>query len=977
MNKMNELEVAAELYNAKVICITESHATKEISDAEIKLNNFKIFRQDRINGKACGGSCIFVHNSIEAEYIENFDAPDSIGISIKVNNQCLKIICIYRSQNLTATERQELLNCINTLKCEPSEELHIYGDFNLPNVQWDIGRVDCPTNSRNPFFVIQRDFLDALTEKGLTPLVKDGTITRRRVVNDVLQESLLDQVLVSNPNTVENVETLSPLGKSDHIPILVTYKTKNNVQYMKTEKEMWSKFLPKHIIELGSTINWEFSSDELSSNQKWDELSSKLSQISGKVPKSKIKCSKNGEIVGKKPWDCSSLKRKRKEKDSLWRNFDSNPTSENLNIASQKQSQYEKHETKIILAHETKIVKCIKTNPKVFFRYLNSKRKIKESVSKLKNSDNKFAESPKDTANLLAEFFSSTFVNEPYGPLEEDCYKSSNNLIPDLEISNHQVKKLLQQVDPSKASGPDVHPKLLRTLSENDEFVNSVTELFKTCYVTGKIPVAWKTANVVALHKKGSKTAACNYRPISLTSVICKLYEKIVREHIFKHVRAAISKKQHGFMPNRSCFSNLLETLDIIFDMVANGDPVDIFYLDFQKAFDTVPHYRLFIKLSSFGIHGKMLNTIRDFLSERTFRVLVGDSASESFNVTSGVPQGSVLGPLLFLLYINDLPDCIRNAVGLFADDLKMIAKSRTKEINQIDINNLILWQNKWLLKFNTKDNKCKVMHIGKDNPCNKYYMGDVLLPDVESEKDLGVLFSKKLDWNEHISACIKKANSMVAWVTRSLISRDSEVMLQIYKSMIRPHIEYCVQLWSPLPNHGNWGLIFALEDIQRKYTRLIDGIGLLPYKARLSKLGLTTLLERRARGDLIETFKIINGISDYGQGLFKLSRSGAKLISRPGDEHKLKHTSFPRRVINFWNKLPVFVKLSKSVDNFKNNLSKFKRDNIHTKGHFWELSDDIFNRIHDENRSNFVKFVQDNPNFARKRKINTRVTMA
>ena len=108
------------------------------------------------------------------------------------------------------------------------------------------------------------------------------------------------------------------------------------------------------------------------------------------------------------------------------------------------------------------------------------------------------------------------------------------------------------------------------------------------------------------------------------------------------------------------------------------------------------------------------------------------------------------------------MPDCIRNAVGLFADDLKMIAKSRTKEINQIDINNLILWQNKWLLKFNTKDNKCKVMHIGKDNPCNKYYMGDVLLPDVESEKDLGVLFSKKLDWNEHISACIKKANSMV-----------------------------------------------------------------------------------------------------------------------------------------------------------------------------------------------------------------------
>ena len=131
----------------------------------------------------------------------------------------------------------------------------------------------------------------------------------------------------------------------------------------------------------------------------------------------------------------------------------------------------------------------------------------------------------------------------------------------------------------------------------------------------------------------------------------------------------------------------------------------------------------------------------------------------------------------------------------------------------------------------------------------------------------------------------------MIAWVTRTFVSRDVEVMLKIYKSMIRPHMEYCVQLWSPLPAHGNWGLILAIEDIQRKFTRLIDNIGLLPYKTRLEKLGLTTLLERRARGDLIETFKIVNGISKYGENLFRFSRSGEKLVSRPGDEHRIKHS--------------------------------------------------------------------------------------
>ena len=192
---------------------------------------------------------------------------------------------------------------------------------------------------------------------------------------------------------------------------------------------------------------------------------------------------------------------------------------------------------------------------------------------------------------------------------------------------------------------------------------------------------------------------------------------------------------------------------------------------------------------------------------------------------------------------------------------------------------------------------------------------------------------------------------------------------------MIRPHIEYCVQLWSPLPSHGNWGVILALENIQRKFTRMIDNIGLLPYKVRLEKLGITTLIERRSRGDLIETFKILNGFSDYGSDLFQVSRSGLNIISKPGDQHKSRHAFFSRRIINYWNKLPVYVKVSKSVDNFKNNLSKFKRLNFHQNGQFWELSNEIFNRI-DSNRTDYVSFVKNNPDFARVRKINTLVTM-
>ena len=870
-----------------------------------------------------------------------------------------------------------MLQNIKILKCKSDEEIQIYGDFNLPSVNWDSGIVNCPDNTVNPFYTIQQDFLSTLSEKGLTHLIRDGTVTRRRVVGDVLQESLLDQVLVSNPHTVENVDTLSPLGRSDHIPILVTLKTKNDITYLKTEKVMWSKFSEERIAQLGNTTNWGFSSEELSSNEMWSELSSKLSQITEKVPKTKLKCYKNGEIITKAPWDCTSLKRKRTQKDTSWRDFDSNPTSQNLNIALQRNKDYEEHEAKKILQHENKIVGCIKTNPKFFYRYMHSKRKIKATVSRLKEQSGKLTESAKDTANLLASFFSSTFVKEPHGPLQQDFYKTCENLIADIDISVSDVKKLLQKLNPSKSPGPDnINPKLLVSLAENEQFVNSVTLLFRKCFETGCIPLLWKTANVVALHKKGSKSLASNYRPISLTCILCKMYEQLIRVHIINHVRTNITDKQHGFISGRSCLSNLLEALDIIFDMIVTGETVDIFYLDFQKAFDTVPHYRLLVKLNSFGIHGKMLNVIQNFLSDRTFSVSVGDTKSKTFNVTSGVPQGSVLGPILFLLYINDLPDNIKNAVLLFADDLKMVTKSSTQELNQLDINSLVLWQDKWLLKFNTEDNKCKVMHAGKNNPCNQYFMGDVLLPDVETEKDLGVKMSKNLNFVEHINSCIKKANSMIAWVTRTFVSRDKEVMLKVYKSMIRPHMEYCVQLWSPLPAHGNWRLILAIENVQRKFTRLIDNIGLLPYKSRLEKLGLTTLLERRARGDLIETFKIVNGKTNYGANLFRFSRSGAKLLSRPGDEHRAKHNFFARRVIKYWNKLPYLVKFSKSVDSFKNNLLKFKLDNFNQNGNYWELSYDIFNRISDTNRENYVTFVSNNPIFAKKRHINTRVTM-
>ena len=318
----------------------------------------------------------------------------------------------------------------------------------------------------------------------------------------------------------------------------------------------------------------------------------------------------------------------------------------------------------------------------------------------------------------------------------------------------------------------------------------------------------------------------------------------------------------------------------------------------FHKAFDTVPHKRLLLKLKRYGINGKMLNVVKNFLAGRSFHVKVGESLSKKFWVTSGIPQGSVLGPLLFLIYINDLPDGLKSFLSLFADDAKMLVNIDDIVATQEDLDKLNRWQKDWLLSFNTLIHKCKVLHVGKHNRKHEYFLDGSLLPQTSLEKDFGLYVNEKLDWSDHINRAINKTTSVIGWVNRNVITREPLVMLNIYKSLIRPHIEYCVQIWSP--RHGNWKIIMDIEDVQRKFTRMIDGIGLLPYKERLEKLSITTLLERRMRGDLIEVFKIFRGLVDYGGSVIKFSRSGYNIVSTGRGTQKLDF--FPNRVAKYWN---------------------------------------------------------------------------
>ncbi|CAH8633551.1 unnamed protein product, partial [Dicrocoelium dendriticum] len=875
-----------------------------MSDTQLTIFGYNKFMRNR-PGRRGGGCVIYLKNSLTAATFDNpvlNNVQESLWLTISVNQQQLLMGCIYNAPNGSQEDLELLTLAFECAAGLPFLHKLIGGDFNLPSISWPIGTA--PLKYHNLISCIQMNGW------------------QQQVSRPTRGESTLDLIFSLGIPAI-SVNVLDEFPGSDHRVIKCCLRLRM-ADVQKT----------KHY-RLFNSVNWD-SFKDLVRSMNWDKffLSSCPQHatdlfysiigfcIDSAIP---LKCA----YQTKPKSDRKALKAARKlhkirQKFKLTADFA-------LLLQQSKLVEEQRHQRdKTLILEEYKALNGPSKTAELAKLFRARGSRCSDNLSFITTPDGTYYDAPDDICEAFSAYFAESMLTES-SDTPTFITPHNNEGLCTVEFTIAKITSQVARLYSSTCAGPDGIPPCLIKRSGSD-FLLLLLNLFTLSFNNGVYPTQWKTSVVIPRHKNGAAHEVKNFRPINHTPIVSRIMERIVKNELFIFLNKAniISNSQHGFMQGRSCATCQTDFLNHTTAAIDNGNSVVILFLDMQKAFDRVPHRRLLNKLKAIGIGEPMFSWLSSYLIGRQQVVRIGDHFSTPKAITSGVIQGSVLGPLLFLIYINDIFQRIRNGVAfIFADDIKVVysqPRANTQEavrLIQDDLSALDSWCQLWQMSFAV--DKCNILSYKCQVPPDSLLLQGAYISQCRTIRDLGVRYSVTFNFSEHCDFQVSKAMKTIGYICHHFYLTESRISL--YKTYVLPCMEYCSMVQSNLRKSDQ----HALERVQRRFTKKLCGYSSkLTYKERCDKLGFDPVWLRIMKLNLCFLYRIINcrirspesGVHISVNSRYPIRNKEVKVMI-PKFTTRIRERFFLTQYSKIWNKLPSDIRTCYTLCNFKLAISK------------------------------------------------------
>lgn len=918
------------------IVLTETWLPPSIYDSELGLSNFTIYRKDRCYSEDVergGGVLIAVHKKYFSEpcsshlNIPDDSALDQLFITVHIESAKILLGVAYFPPHLDSTveDYQFHANYVENLSSNLQDhEIIIFGDYNLPNIKW---------NSEN--------YLDFNTDENTSALTRQKTaiisnsfsflglgqyfpIKQSKGYTLDLAFSSLQLVLEQSLDYL-----LPPCRHHDYAYFEVPFSHSTVLNFTSVQFNFFKGDYEAINSALSETC-WSdiFINNDIDSNiERFYKVL--FDVISKFVPKSRVYCQDSFPV-----WYSMDLKSLIFEKKLTHRAWKRSGLQEDYINFKRLRARCIRLSLSCLENYAEKMENEIRINSKKFWSYVNNLKKnngLPDSMFLGFNS----ATNGADICQLLSTHFKSVYRTTNNYTLPDDFFfEDQPCIIQSRFISPEEIFNAINNSKNSGSFGPDLVPSVF-IKNSSLTLIEPLTYLFNLSISTCTFPTSWKTSFITPIFKKGDRRNVENYRPISLISCIPKLLDAIMANKLSEAIFSMIVSEQHGFIKGKSTVTNLLLFSTEVASAFDNNQQVDAVYLDFSKAFDSVSHIKLLSKLKLFGIRGPLLLWFKSYLTNRKQIVKIKDSTSNITDVLSGVPQGSHLGPILFIMFVNDIVTNINHAkILLYADDIKIyinVSSEADTILLQNDLNEIISWSINNELFLNTS--KCKVLSYfkhRKNNPLIATYTIDSNeLDRVSVFNDLGVIFDKCLSFSSHIEHLVSKVSGMIGFLMRSSVKfKNIWTLLHLYRCMVLSILEYASPVWSP----GYAYLRIQIEQVQHRFLRYCAFKLGRPmrydnhnYDWIMYALNIPSVESVHRYNDVVFTFKILRGLiavselrTLFTQRDLSYNLRAARILRESNSDTHFSFLTPVNRLRRLWNALPSNVQSIDSLLSFK-----------------------------------------------------------